>query len=132
MWASELGRASQVADPILALKIERAARASGARALEVTVLALTGGRQAPVVTLEAADPASYMKHDLRGFLDTIGYFKPRALAFVELHDEDGRFAWSAGRFPNGGMVHPRPDLDQCSPIVHSQLALTKPPPCPAD
>ncbi|MGI8479911.1 MAG: hypothetical protein ACR2M2_08660, partial [Gaiellaceae bacterium] len=102
------------------------------RALEVTVLALSAGRHAPVVTLEAADPAAYMKHGLRGFLDRIGYFKPGALAFVELVDEHGRFAWSAGRFPNGGMVHPRPDLDQCSPIIHSQPALAKPPPCPAD
>jgi len=131
-WASELGRASVVPDPVLALKIERAAKASGARALEVTVLTLSGGRRVPVVTLEAADAAAYMKHDLRGFLDRIGYFEPGALAFVELRDEHGRFAWSAGRFPNGGMVHPRPDLDQCSPIIHSQLALVKPPPCPAD
>jgi len=105
-WASELGRASEVEDPVLALKIERAARASGARALEVTVLARNDGRPAPVVTLEAADPAAYMKHDLRGFLDRIGYFEPGALAFVELRDQHGRFAWSAGRFPNGGMVHP--------------------------
>ena len=97
------------------------------------MLATGGGRRVPVVTLEAADLASYMKHDLRRFLDRIGYFEPEALAFVELRDEDGRFAWSAGRFPNGGMVHPRPDLDQCSPISHSQPALAKPPPpCPAD
>ncbi|MBA3376780.1 MAG: hypothetical protein H0U00_13380 [Actinobacteria bacterium] len=131
-WASELGRASEVRDGLLALKVERAARRSGARALEVTVLALSDGRRVPAVTLEAADPASYMKHQLRGFLERIGYFKPTALAYVELRDEHDRFAWSAGRFANGGMVHPRPDLDQCSPIVHSQLALAKPPPCPAD
>jgi hypothetical protein len=132
-WASELGRADAVEDPVLALKIDRAATASGARALEVAVLATRGKQHVPVVTLEAPDPASYMKHDLRGFLDAIGYFEPDALAFVELHDEDGRIAWSAGRFPNGGMVHPRPDLDQCSPILHSQPALVEPPPpCPAD
>lgn len=72
-----------------------------------------------------------MKHDLRGFLDRLGYFDPQGLAFVELLDKHGRFAWSAGRFPNGGMVHPRPDLDQCSPIIHSRPALMTPPPCPA-
>ncbi len=133
-WASTLGRASEVQDAVLAQKISRAARASGARLLEVTVLQRRDGRRAPVVTLEASDPASYMKHDLRGFLTEVGFFQSRRLAFVfvELLDEHGRFAWSAGRFPNGGMVHPRADLDQCSPIHHSQLAFQHPPPCPAD
>lgn len=119
-------------DPALTLRVERAAGASGARLTEVTVLALRDGRRATAVTLEADDPASYMKHRLRDFLDRIEYFEPRRLAFVELLDEHGRFAWSAGRFRNGGMVHPRPDLDQCSPIFHSQLVGSKPPPCPAD
>ena len=32
-----------------------------------------------------------MKHDLQGFLDRIGY-SSRRYAFVELLDEDGRFA----------------------------------------
>lgn len=133
VWAGELGRSSAVADPALVRKVEEAANASGARAIDVTVLAISGGQHVPVVTLKSADPASYMKHRLRGFLDRIGYFKPNSLAFVELVDEDGRFAWSAGRFQNGGMVHPRRDLDQCSPIGHSQLFLQEPPPpCPAD
>jgi hypothetical protein len=133
IWASELGTPRAVSDPALVRKVEEAAKASGARAIEVTVFALSRGQHVPAVTLESADPASYMKHRLRGFLDRIGYFEPNSLAFVELVDEDGRFAWSAGRFGNGGMVHPRPDLDQCSPIGHSQLALQKPPPpCPAD
>jgi hypothetical protein len=69
---------------------------------------------------------------LRGFLQRIGYFEPAAVAFVELVDDRGRFAWSAGRFVGGGMVHPRPDLDECSPIGHSQLVGAKPPPCPAN
>jgi hypothetical protein len=50
---------------------------AGARALQVTVLAVSDGRRVPVVTLEAADLASYMRQDLRGFLDAIGYFEPR-------------------------------------------------------
>jgi hypothetical protein len=129
-WAGELGRAQPIADPKLVRRVEDDASASGARALEVVVLA-QGRRHIPVVTLQASDPAAYMKHDLRGFLERIGYLEPRGLAFVELVDDHGRFAWSAGRFRNGGMVHPRPDLDQCSPIVHSQLVGAKPPPCPA-
>ena len=42
-WAGELGRSSPVSDPALVQKVERAASASGARALDVTVLALSGG-----------------------------------------------------------------------------------------
>jgi len=131
-WAGELGSSTPVSDPALVRRVERAAKASGARALDVTVLALSGDRRVPVVTLESAEPASYMKHHLRGFLEGIGYFEPQSLAFVELLDEYGRFAWSAGRFPNGGMVHPRPDLDACSPIIHSQLAGRSVPKCPAN
>jgi hypothetical protein len=130
-WAGELGRAQPVSDPALVKRVEDDASASGARTLEVVVLAL-GRRHVPVVTLQASDPAAYMKHHLRAFLQHIGYLEPRGLAFVELVDDQGRFAWSAGRFPTGGMVHPRPDLDQCSPIVHSQLVGANPPPCPAD
>ena len=130
-WASELGHADAVRDSGLVARVEDAAADSGARVLEVAVLSV-GGRSVPAVTLQSSDPAAYMKHDLRGFLERIGYFEPDAIAFVELVDEQGRFAWSAGRFPGGGMVHPRPDLDECSPIVHSQLVSAKPPPCPAD
>lgn len=98
---------------------KQAATASKARVLDVSVLALRRGQHAPVVTLENGDPASYVKHDLRGFLDRIGFFK-RSFAFVELLDGGGRFAWSAGRFGNGGMVHSRPDLGHCSPVTNSQ------------
>jgi hypothetical protein len=72
-----------------------------------------------------------MKHNLRGFLARLGYFQPQGLAFVELR-RASRFAWSAGRFPNGGMVHPRRDLDACSPIVHSQPIGLNVTPCPAE
>jgi hypothetical protein len=129
-WASELGRAQPVPDPALVKRVTAAASDGGARALDVVVLA-QGRRRVPVVTLESSDPAAYMKHHLRTFLRRIGYLEPDALAFVELVDDHGRFAWSAGRLRNGGMVHPRPDLDQCSPIGHSQLVGAKPPPCPA-
>jgi hypothetical protein len=131
VWAGELGRADAVPDSGLVARVEKAAAGSGARVLDVAVLSV-GGRSVPAVTLESSDPAAYMKRDLRGFLEKIGYFEQDAIAYVELVDDLGRFAWSAGRFPGGGMVHPRPDLDQCSPITHSQLVSANPPPCPAD
>lgn len=132
-WASQLGTADAVPDQALVRRVKRAARASGALALDVSVLALTAeNRHVPVVTLEQSDPASYMKHRLRGFLAQIGYFKPEGVAFVELLDTHGRFAWAAGRWHNGGLVRSRPDLDQCSPIVHSQLVGATVPQCPAD
>jgi hypothetical protein len=93
-WAGELGSSTPVSDPALVRRFERAAQASGARALDVTVLALSGERRVPVVTLESAEPASYMKHHLRGFLESIGYFEPQSLAFVELWT---RMAASRGR-----------------------------------
>jgi hypothetical protein len=140
-WVIELGRrstqtVSEVSDPALVRRVEREARASGARLLHVTVLALSEDGRGPVVTLESDDPASYMKHDLRGFLEKIGYIgDPANFAFVELLDEQGRFAWYAGRWPfGGGMGWSRPDLDQCDPISHfgGPVTFEPPPPCPAD
>lgn len=131
-WASEFGSTiDPVADPTLVASVQRAARASGAEPLDVTVVAwgTTSRRHAPAVTLEVDDPAAYLKHRLRGFLDRIGY--EDRLGFVEVVDNSGRFVWSAGRFPSGGMVHPRPDLDACGPISHSSLILAVTPPCPA-
>lgn len=113
-------------------RIERAASESGARALDVTILVLNAGaRRVPAVTLEADNPAAYMKHWLRAFLERIGYFKPDGLAFVELVDTRGKFAWAAGQWQNGGMVGSRPGLDQCSPIAHSEPVGITIPPCPA-
>jgi hypothetical protein len=132
-WATQLGRADVVPDPVLTRRVEQAASATGARAIDVTVLATSHeNRHVPVVVLQATGPASYMKHRLRGFLKRVGFLEAGSLGFVELLDEHGRFAWAAGYWWNGGMVHSRPDLDPCSPIVHSQpLTLTPRPQCPA-
>jgi len=136
VWASELGPADQLVQPRHAVRIRAAARASGATALDVAFLSrLDGGQRRvyPVVTLETDAPAHYLKHGLRGFLRGIGYLAPDSGygAFVEVVDERGKFVWAAGRFRSGGMVKIRPDLDSCSPIIHSQLVGAHPPPCPA-
>lgn len=140
-WSVELGvhstqSAREVSDPALVRKVERLASASGARALNVTVLALSEGQHGPVVTLASADPASFMKHDLLGFLRKIEYWdEPEGFWFIELLDEDGSSAWYAGRFPfGGGMWNSRSDLWECSPPGwgNSIFSVTPPPPCPAD
>jgi hypothetical protein len=100
--------------------------------LDISVLVLQRGQHVPVVTLQSDDPASYMRHRLLGFLDRIGFTKFGSVAFVELLDGDGRFAWSGGRLRNAGMVHVRPELELCSPVILSRPALVKYPPCPAD
>jgi len=116
-WATQLGRAQVVQDPAVVKRVTQAASASGARTLDVAVLAV-GTRRIPAVTLQSSDPAAYMQHGLRRFLAGIGYSQHDALAFVELVDDRGRFAWTAARWKNGGMVGSRPDLERYSPIAH--------------
>lgn len=104
-WATQLGRADVVTDPALRRRVERAASATGAQIVEVTVLDTSAeNRHVPVVFIEAGDPASYMRHRLRGFLRRIGYLEAGSLGFVELLDEHGRFAWAAGSWWNGGSL----------------------------
>jgi hypothetical protein len=123
----------EVSAPALVRRIERAATASGARLLAVTVLRFSEGEYAPVVTLTSSRPAAYMKHDLLGFLRAIGYLKPYGFGFVELLDDHGRFAWAAGRYwPAGGTGQVRPELQECNPIRGTGGFMPwAPPPCPA-
>ena len=130
-WTSQLGKFSVATDPALVARVRNAARDSGAKALEVDVVTVHGAGNAPVVTLQSSDPVSYLKREMRRFLGRIGVWAVERPYFVELVDGRGQFAWSAGRFPRGGMVPPRPDLDACSPIQHGGIADTQPPPCPA-
>src|SRR2546423_1303287 len=74
-WATQLGRAQVVSDPALVKRVTQAASASGARALDVTVLKVNTQR-AVAITLESSEPASYMQDGLRRFLARSGYFRP--------------------------------------------------------
>jgi hypothetical protein len=132
-WASLLGAVEPSDSPIVAATIRREAAATGAKVLDVTMLASRrGGAVAlyPAVILQANDPAAYLKHRLKPFLDAIHY--GRRSAYVEVVDAKGALAWEAGAAGTTGMVHIRPDLDACSPIQHGHLATrTAPPACPA-
>jgi hypothetical protein len=84
-----------------------------------------GGGLAVVVRTQ--DPASFLKR--RG----------RALAaatalpahYVGVEDAVGAIVYAWAGLPYEGIVYPRPDLDACGPITHSQPALSRPWPCPA-
>jgi hypothetical protein len=90
-WAGELGRVDVVPHPTLAKRVDDAATASGARVLDLTTLSVGEDHEPAVaMTLQVSDPAPYMKHRL--LLERMGYFEPDRFAFVELVDDDGRFA----------------------------------------
>jgi hypothetical protein len=107
------------------------AAAAGRRASVEELRALTTPGLAFAMTLQVDDPAAFLKHRVRSFLDLL--YPPRVplLGFyVGLEDARGRLVWATSRLPNEGAVFAIPRLDSCSPVVHSQPALRKPPPCP--
>jgi hypothetical protein len=112
-------------------RVRRAADASGARILELRAL-----RAVPpslVLTLQARDPAAFLKHRLGPLLRL--YEHPPAGTvgvFFSLLDRSGKRVWALGRLPNEGSYWVRPDLDECDTIEHSQaVGAPPPPPCPA-
>jgi hypothetical protein len=133
-WAGLLGEVEPANKPAVEATIRREAAATGANVLDVTVLTSNrhfGAELWPAVTLQADDPADYLKHRLKPFLDEIRY--GRRSAYVEVVDAQGAFAWEAGAAGTTGMLHIRRDLDACSPIQHSQPVTAPPPPvCPAN
>lgn len=133
-WASLLGGVEQATKPDVEATIRREAAATGATVLDVTILASLGSNGSelyPSVVLQAKDPAAYLKHRLKPFLDKIRY--GRRSAYVEVVDAKGALAWEAGAAGTTGMVHIRPDLDACSPVQHSKpVTATPPPACPAN
>jgi hypothetical protein len=132
-WASLLGEVEQANKPTVAATIRREAAATGAKVIDVTILASRQGGGAelyPAVTLQTSEPAAYLKHRLMPFLNAIRY--GRRSAYVKVVDAQGAFAWEGGRAGTTGMLHFRPDLEECGPIEHSHYAtLTPPPACPA-
>jgi hypothetical protein len=51
LWSGEVGSTNEVSDVALVRQVEQAANASGARVLDVSVLAVHGATRAPVVTI---------------------------------------------------------------------------------
>jgi hypothetical protein len=138
-WESELagGRAVPVAPPGMQQSaVARAARRGRAQLVDVRFYRARSGSAAPAIVLAVSDPAEFLVHRLRGFLTRLrtvnGLYGDD---YVGVVDSRGRFVWENGRahLPGtfAGSLWIRPDLDSCSPVVHSQPVGAKPPPCPA-
>jgi hypothetical protein len=105
---------------------------------------------AELYILQSDQPAAFLKHDMAGFLEQIRFGRAKGDRYngnpepkaVRLLDGEGRRVWWAGYSGNEGSLGAvSAELDACSPIVHSQLALRpdpvtgktpEPPRCPAD
>ena len=116
----------------IAAEIRRAAADARASVKELALLRPDG--IAPAVTLEVPDPAAFLKNRLASFLDATDPWPARSEGrYVEVVDEDGRWAFRAGnstRLSMGGSGARR-GLEGCDPIVHSRPHGYEPPPCPA-
>jgi hypothetical protein len=102
--------------------------ALAARAEPVDVRAVPGGAAA---TLAVSDPAAFLKHRLRGFLDRT-LFAHRQNAYLRIVDDRGArvLEWSVTG-PHGTLWI-RPDVFECSPIQPMGVPYGKTfPRCPA-
>lgn len=111
----------------------RASLQAGARVLESSPGMPYG--LAPSVTLSVRYPARFLKTKLRSLLSLFDRNRNRYegmyLGIVDRHGKKVLEAANSTRV-RGGTYWVRRDLDSCSPIEHSGLALAKPPPpCPA-
>jgi hypothetical protein len=116
--------------------LTRAARRAHAQLIGLRFYRATSGKSAPAIVLAVGDPAGFLKYRLRGFLAQLhsinGLYGDD---YVGVVDASGRFVWENGRvhLPGtfAGSLWIRPDLDSCSPVVHSQpVTASQPPPCP--
>jgi hypothetical protein len=138
-WEGELPKAGTRVTPAReeVASIAKAARRGHAHLIGLRFYRASSGRPAPAVVLEVTDPAAFLKYRLRGFLAQLHSINGRyGDDYVGVVDAEGQFVWENGRahLPGtfAGSLWIRPDLDSCSPVVHSQpVTASQPPPCPA-
>jgi hypothetical protein len=114
-----------VARPFSVRRLRRAVVGALRGRADLVELRDEGGGLAVVV--RTRDPASFLKR--RG----------RALAaatalpahYVGVEDATGALVYAWAGLPFEGIVYPRPDLDACGPIAHSEPAFAQPWPCAA-
>ena len=103
-------------------KVLTAVAASGATLIRLTI------RPAPDLVVATATPAAYLKHRLGNVLQVVR--SGRDASFVEVVNRKGAKIFEFSYVPGEGSLYVRPNLDQCSPVMHSELQGNPPPPCP--
>ena len=109
-------------------EVRRSVAASGARVVRLMVWPTTAPPAVELVIATAVRPATYLRHDLRPLLSSIG----NEYRYVEVVDRDGTSIFKSGyRIRDGhpeGTVGVPPELQACSPAsAWGNWALT---PCP--
>jgi len=94
---------------------------------------------AAAVTLRVSDPASFLKHRLRRFLEAVPSLSNRQYdgLYVFVTDRHGKYVWlsaiTQGDSISGGAEGARPDLAGCYPsALYGSATGNEPPPCPVD
>jgi len=79
------------------------------------------------VVVRTSQPAAFLKLRGRALVaaTTLGAH------YVGVEDGAGALVYAWGSLPYEGILYPRPDLDSCGPIAHSEPLGAQPPPCPA-
>lgn len=103
-------------------KVLTAVATSGATLIRLTI------RPAPDLVVATATPAAYLKHRLGTVLRVVR--SGRDASFVEVVNRKGTKIFEFSYVPGEGSLYVRPDLDRCSPVMHSELQGNSPPPCP--
>ena len=106
---------------------EKAAAKTGVLLAELAIYQPDG--IAVAATLKSDDPASFLVHQMRTFLDALGDHSNLDGTYISLIDGSGQTVWEAssnGRISEGS-VGSRPDLAGCSPVANWGPT---PPPCP--
>lgn len=108
---------------------EDVAAKSGVSPDELTIYQPDG--VAVAATFKSDDPAAFLVHQMRPFLDALGDHSNLDGTYISLVDGSGQTVWETswnGRISSGS-VGSRPDLAGCSPVSNFSGFTT--PPCPA-
>jgi hypothetical protein len=107
-----------------------AAQLAKATVVELRVSALPA--RAIALTVRVSDPAAFLKHRARSLLNLLARPSIPLLGYyLAAEDSSGQVIWATSQLPGTGSVFTIPNLDSCSPVQHSEPALSQPPPCPA-
>jgi hypothetical protein len=111
-------------------RLHAAVARAKATVVELRVAALPA--RAVALTVRVPDPAAFLKHRAQWLLDLLARPSIPLLGYyLAAEDSSGKLFWATSQLPGTGSVFTIPSLDSCSPVQHSEPALSQPPPCPA-